>query len=99
MREVLFPSCSPQKSRPKCRAAGLERLVYIGLGIHGTPGLFGTANFHWLLSYRQIRGAGTLPSAWMIWGRCPEGLTESLSLEHWNWLELMSADWPSAHHE
>ena len=81
MREVLFPSCSPQKSRPKCHAAGLERPVYIGLGIHGTPGLFGTANFHWLLSYRQIREAGTLLSAWTIWGCCPEGLTGSLSLE------------------
>ena len=98
-RGVLIPSCSPQKSRPKCRAAGLERPVYIGLGIHGTPGLFGTANYHWLLSCRWIREVGTLPSAWMIWGRCPEGLTGSLVLKCWNWIGLLGADWPSVHHE
>ena len=99
MREVLYLSCSPQKSRPKYPAAGLERPVYIGLRIHGTPGLFGMANFYWLWGSRRIRGVGTLPSAWEIWGRRPEGLTGSLSLEHWKALELMSADWPSAHHE
>ena len=99
MREVLYPSCSPQKSRPKYPDLGLELSVYIGPDFYWTPGLFGKANFHWLLGYRQIREAGTLPSAWMIWGQRPEGLTGSLSLEHWNWLGLMSADWPSAHHE
>ena len=89
MREVLIPSYLPQMSRPKCRAAGLERPVYIGLGIHETPGLFGTANSHWPPSYRQIHEAGTLPSAWTIWGRCPEGLTGSLALEYWNWMGLL----------
>ena len=42
VREVLYPSCTPQERRPKCRAEGLDRPVYIGLGIHQTPGLFGS---------------------------------------------------------
>ena len=59
MREVLFPSCTPQERRPKCRAEGLDRPVYIGLGlglgIHQTPGQSGTGNYHWSMSYRRIR--------------------------------------------
>ena len=81
MREVLLPSCSLLSCRPKYPAAGLERPVYIGLEIHWTPGLSGTANFHWPMCYRRIREAGTLPAAWKIWGRRPEGLTGSFSLE------------------
>ena len=81
----------------------MDRPVYIGLGvglgIHKTPGLFGTANYHWLMSCRRIREAGTLRAAWLIWGRCPVGLTGSLVLERWNWMGLLGADWPSAHHE
>ena len=103
MREVLYPSYTPQERRPKCRAEGLDRPVYIGLGvglrIHQTPGQFGTANYHWLMSCRRIRGDGTPRAAWLIWGRCPVGLTGSLVLERWNWMGLLGADWPSAHHE
>ena len=99
MREVLFPSCSLPSHRPKYPDSGLELPVYIGPDFYWTPGLFGTANFHWSMSYRQIREAGTLPSAWEIWGRRPEGLTGSFSLERLDCLELLSTDWPSAHHE
>ena len=66
MREVLDPSCSPQKSRLKYPDLGLELSAYIGPDLYWTPGLFGMANSHWLQSYRQIREAGTLPSAWTI---------------------------------
>ena len=103
MREVLYPSCMPQERRPKCRAEGLDRPVYIGLGvglgIHQTPGLFGTTNYHWSMSCRRIREDGTPRAAWLIWGRCPVGLTGSLVLERWNWMGLLGAYWPSAHHE
>ena len=103
MREALYLSCSLQKSRSKCRAEGLDQPVYIGLGvglrIHQTPGQSGTANFHWSVGHRQIRGNSTPLAAWQIWGCCPAGLTGSLVLERWNWMGLLGADWPSAHHD
>ena len=103
MREALFPSCSLLRSRSEYRAERLGRPVYIGLGvglrIHQTPGQSGTANFHWSVSYRQIRGDSTLRAAWLIWGRCPIGLAGSLVLERWNWMGLLGADWPSTHHD
>ena len=85
MREVLFPSCTPQERRPKCRAEGLDRPVYIGLGvglrIHQTPSQFGTANYHWSLGYRRIRKDSTQRAAWLIWGRCPVGPSGSFPLQ------------------
>ena len=99
MREVLVLSFSLQGRWSKYPAAGLDQPVYIGLGIYWTPGLFGTANFHWLASHLQSGKAGTLPSAWEIWGQPPQGVTGSLSLELLDCLELLCADWPSAHHE
>ena len=56
-------------------AAGLDWPVYIGLDFYWTPGLFGTANFHWSVIHLQFGKAGTLPSAWEIWGRRPQGAT------------------------
>ena len=99
MREALFPSCSLLRSRSKCRAERLGRPVYIGLRIHQRLCQFGTANFHWSVSFLQIREDSTPRAAWLIWGRCPVGLTGSLVLECWNWVDLLSADWPSAHHD
>ena len=89
--------------RSKCGAERLGRPVYIGLGvglrIHQRRGQIGTANSHWLLGSLQIRGDSTPRAAWLIWGRCPVGLAESLGLEHWNWKELPGAEWPTAHHD
>ena len=103
MREVLYPSCTPQERRPKCRAEGLDRPVYIGLGvglrIHQTPGQSATVNSHWSVGYRQIREDSTPRAAWLIWGRCPVGLAGSLVLERWNWMGLLGAEWPSALHD
>ena len=79
-----------------CPAAGLERPVYIGLEFHWTPGLFGTANSHWLASHLHSGKAGTLPSASPMWGRWSLEAAGSLLLEL---LELLRADWPSAHLE
>ena len=72
-------------------AAGLERPVYIGLEIYWTPGLSGTANSHWSMSSLQSGKAGTLPSASLMWGRGSLEAAASLLLE------LLLADWPSAH--
>ena len=103
MREVLYPSCTPRERRPKCRAEGLDQPVYIGLSvglrIHQTPGQLATANSHWSVGYRQIWKDSTPRAAWLIWGRCPVGLAGSLVLERWNWMGLLSADWPSTHHD
>ena len=49
------------------------------------------ANSHWLMGYLQSGKAGTLPSAWLMWGRCP--LAVCGSLLH----DLLRSDWPSAH--
>ena len=38
------------------------------------------ANFHWSVSSPQIREDITPRAAWLIWGRCPVGLTGSLVL-------------------
>ena len=55
MREALYPSCSLERSRSEYRAEGLDRPVYIGLGvgrrIHQTPGQSATANSHWSVGY------------------------------------------------
>ena len=90
---VLFLSFSLEGCWSKYPAAGLERPVYIGLEIYWTPGLFGTANFHWSVSHLHSGKAGTLPSAWLMWGRWSQ---ESAGLLL---LELLRADWPSAYHE
>ena len=45
MMEVLFPSCSPQESRPKYPDLGLELSVYIGPDFYGTPGLIWNGEF------------------------------------------------------
>ena len=99
MREALFPSCSLLRSRSEYRAEGLDRPVYIGLGIHQPPGQFGTANYHWSMSCRQIHGDSTPRAAWLIWGRRPVGLSGPFPLERWNWMGLLGADWPTAHHD
>ena len=84
-REALFPSCSLLRSRSKCGVERLGRPVYIGLGvgleIHQHLVQFGTANSHWFVGYPQIREGSTPRAAWLIWGRCPVGLTGSLVLE------------------
>ena len=72
-------------------AAGLERPVYIGLEFYWTPGPTGTVNSHWLMSPLQSGKAGTLPSSWLMCGRCPLAVSASLLLD------LLRADWPSAH--
>ena len=89
--------------RSKCRAERLGRPVYIGLGvgleIHQRLVQFGMANSHWSVGYPQIREGSTPRAAWLIWGRCPVGLTGSLVLECWNEAGRLSAPWPSAHHD
>ena len=103
VREALFPSCSLLRSRSKCRAERLGWPVYIGLGvgleIHQRLVQFGMANSHWSVSYPQIREGSTPRAAWLIWGRCPVGLTGSLVLECWNEAGRLSAQRPSAHHD
>ena len=74
-----------------CPAAGLERPVYIGLEFGWTPGLSGTANSHWSASHLHSGKAGTLPSASLMWGCWSLEAAASLLLE------LLRADWPSAH--
>ena len=96
VREVLFLSFSLKGCWSKYPAAGLEQPVYIGLEIYWNPGLFGTANSHWSASHLQSGKAGTLPSAWLMWGRWSQGAAGSLSLELLECLELLRADWPSA---
>ena len=99
VREVLFLSFSLEGCWSKYPDSGLELPVYIGLKIYWTPGLFGTANFHWSASHLHSGKAGTLPSAWLIWGRWSQGAAGSLSLELLECLDLLRADWPSAHLE
>ena len=48
-------------------------------------------NSHWLMSHLQSGKVGTLPSSWLMWGRCPLAVSASLLLD------LLHADWPSAH--
>ena len=43
------------------------------------------------MSYLQSGKAGTLPSAWLMWGRCPLAVSGLLLLD------LLHSDWPSAH--
>ena len=68
--EVLLPSCSLWRMRSKCRAEGLERPVYIGLGvglpIHQAPGQIEGTNYHWLMAYLPMWQAGTPRAAWLI---------------------------------
>ena len=99
MREALFPSCSLLRSRSKCRAEGLDQPVYIGLGIHQRLCQFGMANFHWSVSFLQIREDSTPWAAWLIWGCRAVGLSGSFPLERWNWMGLLGADWPTAYHD
>ena len=90
-RRCLSLSSSLVRFQLEYPAAGLERPVYIGLEIYWTPGLSGTANSHWLMSSLQSGKAGTLPSASLMWGRGSLEAAASLLLE------LLRADWPSAH--
>ena len=90
-RRCLSLSSSLVRFQLEYPAAGLKRPVYIGLEIYWTPGLSGTANSHWLMSSLQSGKAGTLPSASLMWGRGSLEVAASLLLE------LLHADWPSAH--
>ena len=93
VRRCLSLSSSLLRFQLEYPADGLERPVYIGLEFYWTPGLSGTANSHWLMSYLQSGKAGTLPSASLMWGCCCLAVAVSLLLE------LLRADWSSEHPE
>ena len=57
------------------------------------------ANFHWSVSFLQIREDSTPRAAWLILGRRAAGLSGSFPLERWNWMGLLGADWPTAYHD
>ena len=91
VRRCLSLSSSLLRFQLEYPAEGLERPVYIGPEFGWTPGRSGTANSHWSMSYRQSGKAGTLPSAWFMWGRCPVAVCGTLLHD------LLCSDWPSAH--